>query len=212
MIATALLLFAVLFLQLHPELQSRWRNSHNSSKYQTILAQNLSLSAKKLKLKRNFTLHSDKDPEHILKCKKKRCIYQNKFRRSPISNKVSVFRIYIFFYMTPMTDFSIQKFCLSVIGWWPVQRVCALPLVPAISTLSDVLPSAWSPPSFVKLKNGTLLFSYGDQLEFSHTLIALASMMNMTWTWPRWFIRYTFSTVPVRSSSQQRVVICSSAE
>lgn len=36
----------------------------NSSKYQSILAQNLHSSAKTLKMKRNFTFQHDNDPKH----------------------------------------------------------------------------------------------------------------------------------------------------
>ena len=42
----------------------------NSSQYQSILAQNLQASFRKLKMKRNFTFQHDNDPKHTSKSTK----------------------------------------------------------------------------------------------------------------------------------------------
>lgn len=67
----------------------------NSSKYQSILAQNLLVSARKLKMKRIFTFQQDNDPKHTSKStkewlpqKKDKCfgMAQPEPRLNPIEN------------------------------------------------------------------------------------------------------------------------------
>ena len=71
--------FGAVFLQLEQGALVKVEGIMNSSKYQSILAQNLQASARKLNMKRNFIFQHDNDPKHTSKSTKE-WLHQKKIK------------------------------------------------------------------------------------------------------------------------------------